>query len=410
MSGPNVVLRVRYYRSGDANLDSSKVKNIKKINSRKFYSSNVKDGSDYMNYIDDGIKQGNGFDYIDYMGNTTKSSGVFSKNGLLTDKEKEEIRKLLRKTDSVIWDVVISFAEEYGKDKVKSYEDAMEIVKNNLPRFLKENGLEEDNVIWFAGLHTNTDNRHIHISFFEKEPTFRRANKKGDFYHQGKLRHITLENFKVSIEEYLDGNQYFFESYRRNLVEGNEEYLSKLDDKDSAQKKIRMKLAELYHLMPKGKVGYGHKSMEALRPLINEIASLIISQNPHLEEQFKALKKDLEVRDLKVRLICDSQNINYERFMVTDKYLNDFHRRIGNKIIEYAKKYEVNSKFEGLSYEKQKVIRNRIKRNSTLLFKSTATLNRMVNSEVERTFEEFRRRLQEAEYQRLVEEGILEAD
>lgn len=96
--------------------------------------------------------------------------------------------------------------------------------------------------------------------------------------------------------------------------------------------------------------------------------------------------------------------------MLTDKYLNDFHRRIGNKIIEYAKKYEVEDKFDGLNYERQKIVRNRIKRNSTLLFKQTATLNRMVNYEAERTFEDFRKRLKEAEYQRLVEEGVLEKE
>ena len=90
--------------------------------------------------------------------------------------------------------------------------------------------------------------------------------------------------------------------------------------------------------------------------------------------------------------------------------MNDFHRRIGNKIIEYAKKYELDSKWEGLNYEHQSKVRKNIKRNRTLLFKSTATLNRMVAREADKVFSDFRKRLKEAEYQRLVEEGVIEAE
>lgn len=55
-------------------------------------------------------------------------------------------------------------------------------------------------------------------------------------------------------------------------------------------------------------------------------------------------------------------------------------------------------------------MRNRIKRNNTLLFKSTATLNKMVAHEADRVFTDFRRRLKEAEIQRLIEEGVMEAE
>jgi len=406
---PNVVLRLRYYKPEDANRDASNPKNKTRIRNRNYYSSNSGE-SDYMKYVEDGVKSGNGFDYMEYMTSHKDSSGVFSKKGFMTDEEKKEVRKLLRNTKSVIWDMVISFSKDFGKEKVKSDEDAIEIVKSNFPKILKENGLEEENVVWFAGLHRNTDNKHIHISFFELEPTFKRANKKGDFYHNGKFTPISLENFKVEVESYMSNNKYFFESYRRNLMSGTEETLNNLQDRDRIQRNIRRKLAELYHRMPSGRVRYGHKSMENLRPLIGEIETLILRQKPYLGNYYKELKDKLNERDLKIKSICGSQNIKPERFLLTNKYLSDFHRRIGNKIIDYAKKYEVESKFEGLSYERQKIIRNRMKKQSTLLFKQTAILNRMVSSEAEQIFEEYQNKLREAEYQRLVEEGIIEAE
>lgn len=410
MSTPNVVLRLRYYQPQDANLDVSNPINEKKVNARNYYSSNTGDGSDYMNYIDDGIKAGNGFDYMDYVGNNEKSSGVFGKNGLMSVEEKKEVRNLLRKTKSVIWDMVISFEEEFGNKYVRSYEDAMEIVKQNLPKIFKENGLEEDNVVWFAGLHRNTENRHIHISFFELEPIHRRANKKGEHYHRGEFKKISLDNLKVAIEDYMTNNKFFFESYRRNLITDTDEALSNLQTRDKYQKVILKKLGELYHLMPKGKVGYGHKSMEELRPLIGEIETLILENNPTLKHQYYELKKQLKERDLNIKRICKSQKIKPDKYLLTDKYMNDFHRRLGNKIIEYSKKYELEAKWEGLSYEHQSKVRKSIKRNRTLLFKQTATLNRMVAYEAERVFEDYRRRLKEAEYQRLVEEGVIEAE
>ena len=409
MSTPNVVLRLRYYQPGDASLDASNPNHLKKIRNRNYYSSNGGE-NDYLKYIDDGIKAGNGFDYMDYMTSHEQSSGVFGKDGLMSEEKKKKVRNLLRKSKSVIWDMVISFEEEFGNKYVRSYEDAMEIVKHNLPKIFKDNGLEEENVIWFAGLHRNTENRHIHISFFELEPIHRRANKKGEFYHRGEFKKISLDNLKVAIEDYMTNNKYFFESYRRNLITDTDSALSNLQDRDSYQKQILKKLAELYHLIPKGKVGYGHKSMEHLRPLIGEIETLILNNNPTIKNQYYELKRQLKERDLNIKRICQSQNIDPTKYYLTEKYMNDFHRRIGNKIIEYAKKYELDSKWEGLNYEHQSKVRKNIKRNRTLLFKSTATLNRMVAHEADRVFTDFRKRLKEAEIQRLIEEGVIEAE
>ena len=67
---------------------------------------------------------------------------------------------------------------EYGLNNVDSYEDALELVKSVLPKFFKALKLKEDNIIWFGRLHTNTDNRHIHISFFEKEPMIMMLKRK----------------------------------------------------------------------------------------------------------------------------------------------------------------------------------------------------------------------------------------
>ena len=65
-SSPNVVFKIRYYKPEDASLDASNPINVDKINKRNYYSSNAGE-NDFLKYIDDGIKRGNGFDYMDIM-------------------------------------------------------------------------------------------------------------------------------------------------------------------------------------------------------------------------------------------------------------------------------------------------------------------------------------------------------
>lgn len=46
-----------------------------------------------------------------------------------------------------------------------------------------------------------------------------------------------------------------------STAEGTEAELKGLNPLDDTHKKIKKKLAELFHKMPKGKLGYGHKSI-----------------------------------------------------------------------------------------------------------------------------------------------------
>ena len=135
-----------------------------------------------------------------------------------------------------------------------------------------------------------------------------------------------------------------------------------------------------------------------------------MERNPYLDKEFKALKKDLEKKDIEIRSICESQKINAERYLKKDKFIEDFHRRIGNKIIRYAKNFH----YEGESEARENhnyTIQRRIEKSKRIrLFKETTRLTREVDYEAIDVFTEYRQKLAEAEYQRLVEEGVIEAD
>lgn len=405
-----VVFRIRYYTPEDAYLDATKEVNQKKIANRNYYSSNQSDGQDYLNYIEDGINQSGGFDYLDYVGVHEHSSGAFDKDGLLDATKKKELREALRKTKSVIWDCVISPEEELSKKRLNTYEDAKALIEKCLPPFLRENGIKYENVNWYAGLHKNTDNYHIHISFYELEPMSLRQKKDGLHYHRGQIKKNSINNMRVRVEEALDSNEFFFGQYQRKTIKGVDNLLEIKNGMFLQDKVIRDKLAELFKQLPKGKTSYMNLEMASLRPLIDDISMQILKQNPELEEQYFNMKQELRRHDEYITEICESQNVDPEKFLLMDKYMNDFHRRCGNQIISYCKKYEWHVNYEGMSYEKQSKQRNIAKKKRTLLLKSTATLTRMVNREAIDVFEDFEARLRKAEHDRLVEEGEIELE
>lgn len=127
-------------------------------------------------------------DYLDYAGDEEKSSGVFDANGLLSKSDKKALREKLHGTQSCIWDLIVSFEENYGKSNLADYSKARELLVKTLPKLFRQTELNQDNMTWYAGLHTNTDNRHIHVCFFENEPQ-KFHHKTGRLrYRHGKIR------------------------------------------------------------------------------------------------------------------------------------------------------------------------------------------------------------------------------
>ena len=159
MSVPNVNCKIKYIQN-EEDLAKSSVLTEKYGGNRQFYSSRLAD--DYMKYMDKGSKEKT--DYISYAGDEEKSCGVFDKSGLLTSRGKQKLRQNLRKTKSIIWDCLLTFQPEFGQRYCNDYEQAYEMMKREMPRFLKDAGFKPDNITWFAALHTNKKHRHIHIS------------------------------------------------------------------------------------------------------------------------------------------------------------------------------------------------------------------------------------------------------
>ena len=409
MDSPNVLVRIKYYKPVSENADKSNKSVANSIKARNFYTSNKDNDNDYLNYVSQGVQAGEVWDYVAYAGNEEKSEGVFGKNGLMSSKDKKQIREELKKTKSVVWDALISFTEEYGKERLLSYKDAEAIVKKHLPKLLKDNHMSYDNINWFAGLHMNTDNRHIHLSFWEKEPTFVHRDKHELGYHNGPLTKGSINRMKINIEEELNGNDYKFDCYRRNITELAEKQL-RLNKNDSNDLKLKRKLIELSRKLPAGRIAYNSLNMVDLVPLVDDITNLIIDSNPVLADEFKKLRDDLALKDKEITNICKSQNVEPDDYLLRNKFLSDLYRRVGNKVIKHAQDYDYKMQLENKSEAAQRVERAKGKTERKKLLKRTLQLKRQCDYEATEVFDEYRRLLEKAEYDRLVEEGVIKLE
>lgn len=393
MSKPNVIAKIQYIECDNPR--------------RVFYSSNSKD--DYLGYIDKGVKLNNDIDYLDYTGNLEKSSGVFNQNGLLNYDSKRLIREALRNTKSCIWDLVISFESEYGLKNVDSYEDALELVKSVLPKFFKALKLKEDNIIWFGGLHTNTDNRHIHISFFEKEPMYYDAKKKTYKYRPGRINVKSCKELKMNIEKHFLSPKESMKRVRKLMIEdarsnmNSSSYLSL--DKD-----FKWLLKELYNKLPKeGHIAYLSQNMKGCRPIVDNIIKKILNLGKHSFE-YTDLDIRLQEYDNTITSIAETHNIAEDDYLLRDKFKDDLFRRMGNVIIQELinrKRFEEVEK-KKLKHKKSEQAFHR-KMLLEMISKSFELMNKLEDEE-ERIFEEYQYKLKKAEYERLVEEGVIEAE
>jgi hypothetical protein len=317
---PNVIAKARYSAPGGAR--------------RAFYSGQREsNGNNYEKYIDDGAKKKSKYiDYADYSGNLEKSKGLFNSKGLMDDEAKKELRKKLKLTGSIVWDLLVSTETWYGFDHLQNWEDAQKMLKATMPSFFKDAGLDPNNMEWAAGLHENTDNRHIHILAFEKEPIWRKKGVDGYVYRsKGTVSQEALRNWKANIANHFLERSKDLGRVRNDAVNAVKSYFDS-ENSETAKKDIAACLSEAYNLIPKtGRISYGSDNMGRAKLPIDAATILILGVSGKDSEVNFALD-ELAKMDERKDAVSKSYRSSEKSHMRED-YQNDLYRRCGNAII-----------------------------------------------------------------------------
>ncbi|MDD4685915.1 MAG: relaxase MobL [Clostridia bacterium] len=381
-----MVLKVMYYQPVEKYVGKSR----DYTKQRNFVSCKGK--YNYLNYVDTGSTDKIAKDYFEYVGNNEKSSGVFNENGCLNKDQKQELKNQLQTTESNIWDMLISFKTDFGNEFCRDYEQAHRFLKSELPKFFERVGLHEYNIVWYAGLHDNTDNKHLHISFFEKEPRY--YSKGGKLtYKNGKISLKEIEKSKMIFEKKLSNASSKIVAARKEILDSYKSYLSNYD----MGKAINKKLVSLYKRMPTdGRVSYDSENMRNLKPVVDDITTFILKNGKATSESFNNYMSELDkLKDWKKKRYSENE----------DMYLKDLFRRLGNQTIQKAIKVgRVNKQKEEVNLKGRRWHAYKKKMQSKEFDYCLSLLN-YYHDTYGKEFNDFLRRLDKYDYERRLAES-----
>ena len=312
----NIIVKLKYYQTKDHYTDKPEM-----AEHRDFVS--CQDSYSYLNYVHTGASENVSSDYEQYIANKEKSFGAFNQDGLLDDEQKLDLRHQLQTTQSVIWDMIISFREDFGDEYCRDYDQAYKFLKKELPKFFNRAGLYSDNIVWYAGLHENTENKHIHISFFEKEPLYFDNGGKLK-YHSGTISKQLLIDTKFTFEKALTKPTAQILKARKDMLYSYNALMSRTD----MARKLKRLLLNLYTILPKdGRHSYDSENMLRVKKDVDGVTEFILNKNTQIRETYwefeNALKKFEEWKDER----------NYKE---GSNYKIDLFRRLGNITINTA--------------------------------------------------------------------------
>ena len=312
----NVIVKLRFYQTKEHYTDNPEM-----AEHRDFVS--CQDSYSYLNYVHTGASENVSSDYEQYIANKEKSFGAFNQDGLLNDEQKLDLRHQLQTTQSVIWDMIISFRENFGDAYCRDYDQAYKFLKKELPKFFNRAGLYSDNIVWYAGLHENTENKHIHISFFEKEPLYFDNGGKLK-YHSGTISKDLLIATKFTFEKALTKPTAQILKARKDMLYSYNALMSRTD----MARKLKRLLLNLYTILPKdGRHSYDSENMLRVKKDVDGVTEFILTKNTQTRDTYwefeNALKKFEEWKDER----------NYKE---GSNYKKDLFRRLGNITINTA--------------------------------------------------------------------------
>ena len=367
------------------------------LEERRFYSSNKDD--DYLKYVNKGSNEK--LDYVEYSGNKEKSHGVFNEKGLMTSEMIKEMRTMLRNTDSPIWHGVISFTQEFGETYCNTFEKAFELMKNELPKFFENAGLIPENIVWYAGLHENTDNKHIHLSFFEKEPLRNKQGHKEVCFSDGIIPIKAINRFKIRAEIRLLQITKEIQLARKTLTDEMKKDM-KLGD-------YMKHINSLYFSLPhEHRMSYDSENIKPYKEQIDMVVNAIIMSNEDLQRKFNDFQSFIVKRDYEIKEAYKRINVDYKDKLLFDKCMDDIYRRLGNIVLRTIR--DIRWEQRKVEYETTKRLAlKRIEKNKRkIMLNRCLKLNELVNREIINAFQEYREKLQDANFKRLKEEGLLD--
>lgn len=252
--------------------------------------------------------------------------GAFNLNGVMTQAELDEYRRMAQSTTACIYHGVISLSAK--QSELVSYSDFQRLIKQTFGGFLKSAGFDPKNVAMLAAMHTNTENKHVHFCFFEKEPKHVRCDGRLGFRERYCVPQKLLDEYRMSATAFLDENKRDLYSFR-NVVIGS---LRSIGFSPS-DKQLLTALKKLSAILPeRGQLQYNADNIAPFRKDIDDVVKMLLRKNPRALSAHNEVLKEIARRG---KNLAETGTKNDYAKRLTQEYKS----RLGNVVLGYVRQY-----------------------------------------------------------------------
>lgn len=275
----------------------------KNATERAFFDmSGDKNVYDYI--TTEGKRVGNKFTALEYL---QKSTGVFNQSGMIPQEEVDAMKQRAKANKGNIWHGFISF-NEHDSEKINTPDKCIQLVKNIFPTFLRESGLNPNNIDLMCALHLDRPHHlHIHFVFWEKEPKFKEKDGTLGYRKKGKIKEEAIDNMFVRLGLFADDD-------RDKLHKARDDSLKKLRKMTCVKAamystdEIKQEILSLAKDLPKtGRLSYGSKDMEAYRERVDKIVKMLLDHDKTARKADLRFYEQLEEKRRVVENICGKE-------------------------------------------------------------------------------------------------------
>lgn len=250
------------------------------------------------------------------------------------------------------YDTIISFSNNQIKNfDLNDPKLISKLISEPFKKLLIDNGHNKDNINAFFTIHTDTNHHHIHLGFYEKNPSFIDTNGKSCFKKIGLLKNIN--NFKKAIDNSF--NELNYSAFYKSRIE----LLNNLEiNKNKFIKNANFeKLIEHFLTIPKktNKCYFFNNQPKFVKDAVLSIFEKMKNNDPKLKRDYEKYLNLVDEIDKKQHQIyknnrtSDQSKFKYQNL----KGAYGIKSRIGNKILNTVKQ-EVN-KIEKSQHRKIKI-------------------------------------------------------
>lgn len=272
-------------------------------------------------------------DYIDYM----NKNGVFDTNySMLTEKQMDTYRDYERQSKSEgcpKYVGYLSFDNQFLVDnglmigEVLDRAKLMDIARKGINSLIdKSNKLKNENTYWYAAIHEDTDNIHVHYTLLEyhrlEDRTVTYKGKGQDLLEQDAFKKMKSTVANEIMTKKLTPELTAFK--RKNLIP---EFSSSI-----VASKEMIELLKLLPPKPPHSVWqYDNVKVRPYQRRIDMCVDKIISCNEKLQAEFDEYVEKLKMADEQYKRFY-GENSDY--FEYSNNQLDDFYNRAGNKLLQ----------------------------------------------------------------------------